>query len=194
MGTVQRRSASESLPVALQGVTDEALAANEDSLLANLALFRFPELPERPEALRYSDQELWNAHRKLQREEKIVREDREQLQLLGSWRSAVRQQESRAAGRLLAMLGVLQRLEKRQRNSEAWELREFIRAQYRCRVPEPCPNYTSWLRRFAEHFSTDRELLPMHLRKMTRPPEDQGWTQQKIRQAQNRLAFAEDED
>lgn len=193
MGTVKRRGEFASSLELMQGPTDEVLAANVDSLLANLASFKFPELPERPEALRYTDQELWSAHRKGEREEKLVREDKEQLQLLGSWRSAVRQLESRAAGNLLAMLGVLQRLERAQRNSEAWELREFIRKQYRCRVPEPCPAYSGWLRRFAEHFGRDYELVPMHLRRMTRPPEDQGWTQQKIRQAQARMAYAEDE-
>ncbi len=193
MGTVKRRDESASSPVPMQGPTEEALAANVDSLLANLAAFRYPELPERPEALRYSDQELWTAYRKREREEKILGEDRTQLQLLGSWRSAVRNLESQAQGRLLTMLGVLRRLEQAQRNSEAWELREFIRAQYRCRVPEPCPAYSDWLRRFTAHFAADRELLPIHLRKMVRPPEDQGWTQQKIRQAQARLTYAEDE-
>jgi hypothetical protein len=176
-----------------QEINEEVLLANAESLLANLALFRYPELPERPEALRYSDQELWTAHRKREREEKIVREDREQLQSLGSWRSAVRILESRAAGYLLAMLGVLRRLETTQRNSEAGELREFIRAQYRCRVPEPCPAYTSWLRRFAEHFAMNRDLLPMHLRRMTRPPEGEGWLPEQ-RKGQRSMPYAEDED
>ena len=193
MGTVPRRSESASSPAAVfQELSAEVLMANADSLLANLASFRYPELPERPEALRYSDQELWTVYRKREREEKIVREDREQLQLLGSWRSAVRTLESKAAGNLLAMLGVLHRLEQTRRNSEAWELREFIRVQYRCRVPDPCPTYTSWLRRFAEHFAMDRELLPVHLRRMTRPPEGAGWLPEQ-RPGQRSMAYAEDD-
>lgn len=179
MATVPHRSESPSLqpgPLAyFQGLDEAALAANADALLLNLDRFVWPEMPERPEALIQTDQELWTAWRKVDRGEKVSREDKEQLQLLGAWRSAVLHIEAVTTGKLLTMVGVLSRLERLQRIDDAEALRAHILHQFRCVLPEPCPAMGEWLRGWCDHFGRNTRLLPRHLRRMIRPPAEQGW-------------------
>ncbi len=180
MATVPPRTESPVSPPApmayFQGLDAGALEANADALLSNLDRFLWPEMPERPEALIQTDQELWTAWRKVDRGEKVSREDKEQLHLLGHWRSAVLHIEAVTAGKLLTMVGVLRRLEQSERRADDAEaLRAHILRQFCCVLPEPCPEMGEWLRGWCDHFSRNTKLLARHLRRMTRPPAAEGW-------------------
>jgi hypothetical protein len=194
MATEQHRTGSGTSPgpqPISSRLTEEALLANADALLASLDQWRWPGLPARPEELIQTDQELWQAFRKQDRGEKISTEDKKQLQLLGSWRSAVLDIEAKVQGRLLTVAGVLRLLEQHQRIDDAANLRSWLLEQYCCRLPEPCPSYSNWLRGWAEHFGRDTVVLPVWLRRMTRPPAAEGW--RKTPTAQRSFADAEDE-
>ena len=85
--------------------------------------------------------------------------------------------ESTATGRLQTCLGSLWTLEQLEdREADAQRIRGHIWEQFKCSVPRPCPPiYSGWIRRYCEHFGKNFKLLPVHLRKMTRPPEGH-WT------------------
>jgi len=187
-------------------VDPAALLANADALLLQIqegsVYWKWPEFPERPEALQ-SDQEVWTIYRKVDRGEKIGAEDRKQLQLLGSWRSAVFDLETQTGGRLLAIAGCIRTLERAERVvggerqlcrlDDAEALRHYLRQEFRCRLPVPVPGFErqGWVRMWADHCARNRNLLPDHLRKMTRPPADQGWT--RPQPTQGGFGYAESE-
>lgn len=202
MATVKPSGAFErSGPQTLGETTEADRLANADALLANLGRFGWPEMPERPENLQ-SDQELWTAYRKLDRGDKLSKEDKEQLRLLSNWRSAVLHIETKTAGRLLTIVSCLRTLEQAcriepgepprpTRTDDAERLRAHLSEQFHARYPSPAPPYSRWVCLWAEHFARNYVLLPMHLRKMTRPPADQGWTRPDT--AQRGLGFAEED-
>lgn len=194
MATVPRRNESLSSPpgpTRLHGLSDQDLMDNADALLASLDRWVWMELPQRPEALIQTDQELWNAWRKLERGEKVAREDKEQLHLLGTWRSAVLQIEAVMSGKLRTMVSILWRLEQNDRADDADLLRRHIRVQFKAALPEPCPEMSAWIRGWCDYFARDTTLLPRHLRRMTRPPAEQGW--KKAPAPQGGFAYAEDD-
>jgi hypothetical protein len=174
-------------------VTEQDLTRNAEECLVYISKFGWPDTwPERPEALTFDDLELWHAYRKHDRGERLGKEETEQLTLLHSWRAAVWTVESTASARLKTLCSVLNTFESQGRAEEAARVRRWIRQQFRCELPLPCPHRAdAWLGRFVEHFGRNFKLLPVHLRKNTKPPEDYQPAeppQQKFTQ------FAEDDD
>jgi hypothetical protein len=190
-------------PVAHMGqLTDQEKLANAEAFLKNIASFRWPDsYPDRPDSLYLDDVQLWQAYRKIERGEKPTREEREQLQLLGEWRSAVCGVEARGFGRLQTCVGVLCTLEGAGRWEDAKLVRQHVWAEFRCRLPEPAQGTPfRETRQFCEHFSRNYALLPKHLRTMTRPPEG-AWTKSSSTEGQNvptlgrtNLPYAEDDE
>lgn len=190
-------------PQPFRQLDQAALEQNADELLASIQqgsrYWKWPEWPERPENLQ-TDQELWTAYRRQERGEKISREDREQLALLASWRSAIRKIETRTVTSLQTMCGCLWTLEnavrieegeppRYTRGEDADRLREHIRQQFRALLPNPVPEPGSaWVRGWCLRFGRNWELLPLHLRSMKRPPADKGW----LNERQQGLGYAED--
>lgn len=154
-------------------VTEQDLARNADQLLVHISKFSWPDnWPERPEALTFDDLELWHAYRKHDRGERMGKEETEQLTLAHNWRAAVWVVESQGHARLQSLVSVLNTLETLGRGEDGARVRKWIRQQFRCELPVPCPHRADqWTRRFCEHFARNFKLLPIHLRKNTKPPD-----------------------
>lgn len=187
-----------------QGVTDQMLLESADSVLGSLERWGWPEYPERPETLQ-SDHELWTAYRKKEREEKLSKEDREQLQLLGTWRSRVLHIEMQMAAKLLTLLGCIRTLESAHqtdgqgrksfhRMDDGDQLRQHVLRCFRLKLPEQCPDpvYLD-TRRLCEYFTRNLQLVPDHLRRMVRPPAGEGWTRPEAPR-QSGSSYSEEED
>lgn len=182
-------------PGRLGEVSMGAREQNADSFLQRIEKFGWPEpWPERPEGLTFDDHQLWTAYRKADRGEKLGREEKEQLNLLGLWRSAVMGLEAHGAARLQTSIGVLTTLEALGRYEDVARVRTHIFAEFRCTLPDPAPpTYLEWTRRFCEHFSRNFVLCPIHLRRMTKPPEGAAYTRPSAPAAQQAMRYAEDE-
>jgi hypothetical protein len=181
-------------PARMGEVTLKERQQNADAYLEHMASFIWPtEFPERPAGLLYDDLELWTAHRKGERGEKLNREEREQLNMLSVWVGAVYGLEALSQGRLQTSIGVLTTLEASERWDDVRRVRAHIYEQWRCTLPVPAlPTYLDWTRRFCVHFSKNYRLVPMHLRRMTRPPE--GAYTKPVAAQQTSIAYAEEDE
>lgn len=187
---------AESLGVSLGfDTTPMGMLRNAERLRANLELFRWPESwPERPESLTHDDLELSECHQKLERGEKLSKEDAEQMRTLSIWRQAVHRLENQAMGRLRSILGAIYTFELDGHHEEGQGLRRFVQEQYRCNVPDPClvPHYRE-ARTFADYFGRNLGLFPLWLRTGVKPPEGKGYIRPKPTQRRFSYAPAEED-
>jgi hypothetical protein len=146
---------------------------NAQRVLAKLDRYAWPEeWPAKPGMASFDD-EIVDAWKVILEGGKPPKEAREDLRLFVTWRQSVMAVESNAIGALQLLVACVNVFELAHWDPQAEEVRAFIERQYRCRLPVPCPDaHTDWVRRYAERFGQNRELLPLHLRRMTRPPKN----------------------
>lgn len=169
------------------------LLTNARAVLANLVPWGWPEhYPERPEDLTAEDRELATIARKLERGDKIAKEDQDQLDLLGQWSAAVRRLESLGCSRLRVLLGVIYTFDSAEMTEEAYQVRMHVWECFKANVPLPCwPRHYRESRLFAEHYSRNFQVFPDWLRRGVDPPEGKGYA--RIKPPQRGFHYAGDE-
>lgn len=141
-------------------------------VVKNLQGFSPRVFPVRPEILTYDDNQLVEADQARQHG-KLGKAAAEQLRYFGAWRQAVWHIEGHHEGGLIVLATAIANLEAGER-SEARTIRSFIREHWRCSLPEPVPQNRAWIERWATRFAQNRQILPLYMRTMTKPPLGQG--------------------
>ena len=146
-------------------------------VVTNLSGYKPREFPDRPELLHYDDAQIVEAYKARHRGEKVSAAAREQLRYFGQWRSAIWTVEEQHAGNLVLLASVVRALEANERPDEAKGVRSFLREHYHCSLPDQVPALDKWVYGFGTRFGENRRLLPLWLRKMSRPPAGAGTRQ-----------------
>lgn len=185
-------------PRTLQDLDPEAegrkLLASARKVLSDLVPWGWPEhFPERPEELTAEDSELALIARKVERGDKIAKEDQVQIALLGQWGAAVRRLESLGCSRLRVLLGSIYTFDQAELVEEAYQLRMHVWECFKANVPVPCwPRHYREARLFAEHYSRNLQVFPLWLRLGVDPPEGKGY--QRTKPPQRGFTYAGDDD
>lgn len=160
----------------LQVGTDERLE-NAQRVVAHLEPYGWLDedhWPQRPtEIAGVFDDELVKYYRQREDGQKLTKDETTALRELSRWRHAVVCIEAKLISNLQLLVATVSIFEQAHRAEQAEQVRAFIEEQYRCLLPVPCPHpWCDWTRRYVSWFAQHRVLLPLHLRKMTKPPSE----------------------
>lgn len=142
------------------------LAKLDSDVLGNLENWRPAEFPDRPATLTLTNDEIVDGLKARRRGANVSAETQAQLVMFGAWRAAVWRTELGNSGRLLVLLGVLDRLASDEKSDVEvlHRVEEFVSEWYNgLRVTYPIP-YGQWRQRTAERYAENRALLPLGLR------------------------------
>jgi hypothetical protein len=139
-------------------------------VLADLKSYVPGSIPQRPEVLTYDDGQIYDARHKHDRGLKLSKEARAQLSYLSMWRMAVYREEQKRTGNLILLLGCIECLEAEDEYEGAKVIRAFVREHYKVATPDVVSSSWHMRVRWANRYSQDRDVLPIHLRMDTPPP------------------------